>query len=123
MALAKRIAALGTRMCCTANRLYHVIKTGIIVVEMILCDAIVRHSIKDFALGLVAVDCCLSNLCPKAGISTFDILRLFFKQELINPLLDLVRSSFGSKDFHTLGEKAEGLFKNKLCSSKEVKYR
>lgn len=61
-------------------------------------------------------------------LRVLDLIEIFIKKqasnplilELINPLLDLVRSSFGSKDFHTLGEKAEGLFKNKLCSSKEL---
>ena len=41
-------------------------------------------------------------------------------QELIDPLLDVAWSSLNSKDFRTLGERAQGLFQNKLCSSKEV---
>jgi len=41
-------------------------------------------------------------------------------QELIDPLLDVAWSSLNSKGFHTLGERAQGLFQSKLCSSKEV---
>ena len=43
-----------------------------------------------------------------------------FIQELIDPLLDVAWSSLNSKDFRPLGERAQGLFQNKLCSSKEV---
>ena len=35
-------------------------------------------------------------------------------------MLDVAWSSLNSKDFRTLGERAQGLFKNKLCTSKEV---
>ena len=45
---------------------------------------------------------------------------LFIIQELIDPLLDVAWSSLNSKDFNTLGERAQGLFQSKLCSSKEV---
>jgi len=48
------------------------------------------------------------------------ICNYFVIQELIDPLLDVAWSSLNSKDFHTLGERAQGLFQNKLCSSKEV---
>ncbi|KAL9986840.1 hypothetical protein ACROYT_G001046 [Oculina patagonica] len=62
-------------------------------------------------------------------LRVLDIIEIFIKKqasnplvlELIDPLLDVAWSSLNSKDFHTLGERAQGLFQNKLCSSKEFK--
>ncbi|KAJ7365957.1 Myb-binding protein 1A [Desmophyllum pertusum] len=48
------------------------------------------------------------------------IVSPFQVEELIDPLLDVAWSSLNSKDFRMLGEKAQGLFQNKLCSSKEL---
>ena len=45
---------------------------------------------------------------------------LLFFQELIQPLLEIIRTCLSSKDFTALGERAQGIFKNKLCSIKEV---
>lgn len=61
-------------------------------------------------------------------LRVLDIIEIFIKKqasnplvlELIDPLLDVAWSSLNSKDFHTLGERAQGLFQNKLCSSKEL---
>ena len=44
----------------------------------------------------------------------------FIIKELIQPLLEIIRACLTSKDFTTLGERAQGIFKNKLCSIKEV---
>jgi len=61
-------------------------------------------------------------------LRALDVIEIFIKKqasnplilELIDPLLEVAWSSLNSKDFHTLGEKAQGLFKNKLCTSKEL---
>jgi len=61
-------------------------------------------------------------------LRVLDIIEIFIKKqasnplvlELIDPLLDVAWSSLNSKDFHTLGERAQGLFQNKLCSPKEL---
>ena len=38
----------------------------------------------------------------------------------MQPLLEIIRVCLNNKDFTTLGERAQGIFKNKLCSIKEV---
>ena len=38
-------------------------------------------------------------------------------------MLDVAWSSLNSKNFRPLGEKAKGLFTNKLCTLKEVIYQ
>lgn len=48
------------------------------------------------------------------------MIYIFVFQELIDPLLDVAWSSRNSKDYRTLGERAQALFQNKLCPSKEV---
>jgi len=61
-------------------------------------------------------------------LRVLDIIEIFIKKqasnplvlELIDPLLDVAWSSLNSKGFHTLGERAQGLFQSKLCSSKEL---
>lgn len=38
----------------------------------------------------------------------------------MQPLLEIIRACLTSKDFTTLGERTQGIYKNKLCSIKEV---
>ncbi|CAH3192191.1 unnamed protein product [Porites evermanni] len=61
-------------------------------------------------------------------LRVLDIIEIFIKKqasnplvlELIEPLLDVAWSSRNSKAFRPLGEKAQGLFTNKLCTLKEL---
>lgn len=61
-------------------------------------------------------------------LRVLDIIEIFIKKqasnplvlELIEPLLDAAWSSLNSKNFRPLGEKAQGLFTNKLCTLKEL---
>ena len=52
-------------------------------------------------------------------ISYYKFSSCIFK-ELMQPLLEIIRACLTSKDFTTLGERTQGIFKNKLCSIKEV---
>ncbi|XP_028411187.1 rDNA transcriptional regulator pol5-like [Dendronephthya gigantea] len=39
--------------------------------------------------------------------------------ELMQPILEIIRTCLTNKDFTTLGERAQGIFKNRLCAIKE----
>lgn len=70
---------------------------------------------------LVRVNCLRVFLDELSRRGQYSMYIYFVIQELIDPLLDVAWSSLNSKEFHTLGERAQGLFQNKLCSSKEVR--
>lgn len=61
-------------------------------------------------------------------LRVLDIIEILIKKqasnplilELIIPLLNVTWSALNSKDFHTLGEKAQAIFQNKLCTAKEL---
>lgn len=69
---------------------------------------------------LIRVNCLRVVLDELTSRDWHSMYIYFVIQELIDPLLDVAWSSLNSKEFHTLGERAQGLFQNKLCSSKEV---
>ncbi|KAK3731456.1 hypothetical protein QZH41_013647 [Actinostola sp. cb2023] len=60
-------------------------------------------------------------------LRVLDIIEIFIKKQpsnplildLIEPLLSLVWSSINSKDYGTLGERAQGIYRNKLCAIRE----
>lgn len=61
-------------------------------------------------------------------LRVLDIIEILIKKqasnplilEVVIPLLNATWSALNSKDFRTLGEKAQALFQNKLCTAKEL---